>query len=55
MKVKLDNEELQDILSALSFFDKEYPDRKGSTRTRKAMRAIMKKLWKEVKKRSKKL
>lgn len=38
-------DEAQDILSALSFFESDYPDRKGSIQTRKAMKKISKKLW----------
>lgn len=42
----LSDDEVGDVLSALSYFCDEYPDRKGSVETRKAMERISKKLWK---------
>lgn len=40
----LTEDEAQDVLSALSFFVSDYPDRKGSVITRAAMRRVSKKL-----------
>lgn len=45
-RIELTEDEAQDVLSALSFFVSDYPDRKGSAITRKAMEKISKKIWK---------
>jgi len=47
--LNFDRQEINDLLSAISFFLKEYP-KKGSKQTRKAMELLSKKLWKELKK-----
>jgi hypothetical protein len=39
-------DEVEDILSALTFFQREYSDRKGSVHTRRAMTKIEKRIWK---------
>lgn len=46
MKVELTRDEINDIISALQFFEESYPDRKGSVITRKAMKKVCAKLWK---------
>lgn len=47
--VKLSGDEIDDLLSALSFFMDKYPDRDGSVVTRKAMGKLSAKLWKALK------
>lgn len=42
-KVKLTEDELQDIWSALGYFIREYPN-EGATQTKKAMKKIIKKI-----------
>lgn len=42
-KVKLTEDELQDIWSALAYFISRYPD-EGCTETKKAMKKIIKKI-----------
>jgi hypothetical protein len=44
--IKLTTNQIENVLSALSFFGSEYPDKRGSVQTRKDMDAISKKLWK---------
>ncbi len=46
VKVILDGQEVEDILSALNFFDDNFHDRDGSKVTRGAMRKLGKKLRK---------
>jgi hypothetical protein len=53
MKIDLTRQELDDIISALGYFQDDYPDRKGSVHTRRAMAKIEKKLWKAIKSPSK--
>jgi hypothetical protein len=49
-KLKLDTQKINDMLSALSFFAKEYPDKRGSLASRKNMKKISVELWKLLKK-----
>lgn len=43
LNVKLTEDELQDVWSALSYFIREYPN-EGATKTKRAMRLIIKKI-----------
>jgi hypothetical protein len=46
--MKLSNQEINDLLSALSFFISKYPDKKGSKITRVEMAKLAKRLWTEL-------
>lgn len=46
--ISLTEQEANDLLSALSFFRTDYPDRKGSVETREDMAKLEAKLWKLV-------
>jgi NTP pyrophosphatase (non-canonical NTP hydrolase) len=42
--LKLTDQEIQDLLSALCYFCQKYPT-KGAVETKKAMKRLLKKLW----------
>lgn len=52
-QVLLTEQEINDLLSALSFFQREYPERKASIHIRADMKVLERKLWKVLKSRSK--
>ena len=48
------DQEVEDILSALSFFVDEYPTQAGAVATKRAMKKLTKKIW-DMKKEAKRL